>query len=109
MSKSVAEAVMVTCDSKGCSHAPLFTPKINVPFAGMSLDQHEPLAGFIGLRLCERHIGEVNVKDFSNLEPMFELLAGNLPNELKIDWPRAWFSKVRLDSQEFKDFEKLSQ
>ena len=105
---SIVETVMTKCDSKGCAHAPLYAPKINVPLEGMSLDQSPPLEAILGLRLCDRHIGEVAVKDFSNMEPLFEQLASGQTAGLKIDWSRAFFSKVKIDSDEYKKFEGMA-
>ena len=101
---SLAEAVMVTCDFNGCNHAPLYAPKLHVPFEGISLSSSDPVAGFIGLRLCERHANAADPKDFTNLQSEFERLAGPTGG-LKFDWDRAFFTKIRIDSDEYKRME----
>jgi hypothetical protein len=84
-----------------CSEVAKWTPKLHVPMKGISLDADAPITAILGLKLCDIHIGLVSTKDFPNLGDLFAELMKGMPADID----RAWFSKVALDSEEYKAWE----
>ena len=90
------------CEATGCVHDAKWAPKINVPAEGWSVEQHQPLQMILGLGLCEPHFVELKIEDYSTspeLRQLFEIMA---TGKCAPDFARAWFSKVSVNSNEFK-------
>lgn len=92
------------CNRTGCSEEAHWAPKINVPAKIMIL-QHNPepaVTGILGLKLCDQHIMEVRLAEFPNIK---DLISSSFKG-MTPDWEGTWFTKVALDSEEFKAYEK---
>ncbi len=99
------------CQEKGCHRFAEFVPRINVPAQGWSVEMHQPLSVIMSLKLCEKHIDGLKAADFlrvgeeKGMARIFEIAAaGKQPP----DFDRAWISKVRLTSDEWKTFECMA-
>ena len=89
---------MTPCNRRGCPNEARWAPVLNVPIFGLTPEQHPPIQGILGLKLCDSCIKLVDVKDFNNLQEVFAHLA---QGELQTDWSKAFFTPVALDSAEY--------
>lgn len=87
------------CIRSGCKEAAKYVPKISVPLAGLAHAGDAPYVAIIpDMELCLVHVNQVNPSHFTNLQAVFgKQMGGNA-----VDWSRVSFSKVEIDSQEYK-------
>jgi hypothetical protein len=89
----------VFCIKTGCPEQATHGIKLNVPLKGIVTDLDQPFVGVLQqLKLCSKHADEVKLEHFPNHEKVFEKMIG----QQRVDWSRAYFSKVLLDSEEYK-------
>lgn len=90
---------MAQCQRTGCVKPAVYAPKLTVPLAGIISDKDQPFIAMIpALTLCKEHMDAVRPAHFPNLKDLFlQKLGGK-----NVDWNRAVFMGVRLDSTEFK-------
>lgn len=102
------------CQRQGCASPALYAVKISVPARGWPIEWHEPLSAILGLKLCHWHVKQFDLAPVvgkaavppTSLRPIFEAMArirgAGAPAP---DFKRAYVTGVRLDSDEFRQFE----
>lgn len=109
---------MTKCEFKGCESPARYAPKLMVPATGIPIDLHNPLAAICSLPLCDIHISEITAKDIlagqfdgsgeqivDPLKDIFRIAARSVGGQPP-DFERAFIRKVRIDSDEYKTFER---
>lgn len=93
------------CNKTGCAEVAKWAPKINLPMKGVPKDGMPPITGILGLKLCDEHIDTIRVEEFPDLAVLLSSLVQGMPVELK----EAWFTRVALDSEEFKAYDDVKK
>lgn len=102
------------CQRQGCTSPALYAVKINVPARGWPIEWHEPLSAILGLKLCHWHLKQFDLAPFvgkaavppMSLRPNFEAVARMRGDGAPApDFKRAFVTGVRLDSDEYRQFE----
>lgn len=98
-----------TCQFKGCDRKATHSTAIEIPAKGYAFDSHTPLKLYTGNRCCKDHATEaVDLKGtMEMLKPMLDDIAKNM-RLTPPDGERARVRAVRLDSEEYVTYEKMS-
>lgn len=91
------------CGRIDCDQDGEYVPRLNVPLAGIQTERDQPFVALIdSMWLCLKHCKEVRVEHLPGLKEMFSQKIGGGA----VDWKRAYFTPVKIDSEEYKVLSK---
>lgn len=95
------------CQHIGCANEAEFAPALNIPATGYAIDAHQPVKMTTNLRLCATCIEQFTIEDMLNNDTK-AMISRSLAATQRVppDFERAFLTKLRLDSDEFKQFER---
>lgn len=95
-----------------CGKPAKWAPKWCVPATGWPIDCHTPLSALGSFPCCDICIEELNAKamfaENPHFKDIFEMMARGVKG-LPPDFDRAFMTKVRLDSDEYRKFLEITE
>lgn len=95
------------CFHIGCSKSPRFAAKINIPLEGMPVMYSKPFGVLTNIGVCPYHTQALEVEEFLNENFIKIVELANKGQKLKPDFSRAFISMVKLNSEEYRQFDQI--